>query len=203
MFSPPISPITPPSPTSPATPSSAVGGAWSAPTHPVWRALNNLDERFAARVEGNPAVRSRPCCESLRLRILSFAGRQGAAAVRVACEKYGEEEGGLKEVAERAMAMEPFEYGDWDDQGVEKKEGEGAELIDLEEEKRKRRVLWERERAYRVDGKWVGEVREREKWEGFKRWVEVGEKGGNGMGRGRWVKRLAVAGWMGRGDGEW
>ncbi|MCQ8780494.1 hypothetical protein NQU49_28255, partial [Escherichia coli] len=77
---------------------------------------------------------------------------QSAAAVRIACSKSETE---LASIAEQAMLYEPFTYWDWqgyDAAGKSLERDLETEPKDLEGARRKRRLLWERERAFRVNG---------------------------------------------------
>ncbi|KAF1967743.1 hypothetical protein BU23DRAFT_283706 [Bimuria novae-zelandiae CBS 107.79] len=161
------------------------------PSHPLWQAFKSVDADFIARFH-TAEVKPTPRYDNVRLQILLFAGRQAAAAVRIACAK-GEKD--LAGIAELAMLYEPFTYFDWygyDADGVPIDSEE-----DLEEGKRKRRVLWERERAFRVDAVWDAYPTPRERWEGFKMAVERRPRNA------KLVKRIALASWMSREDFMW
>ncbi|KAJ4355812.1 uncharacterized protein N0V89_003833 [Didymosphaeria variabile] len=174
--------------------------------HPIWEQFKNVDSEFSSRWgDDSASIRAKPVDHNIRLRILLYAGRQTSASLLIASE-----------VAEQGMLYEPFTYWDWhgyDSEGSPLN-GKGAfpGARNLQERKRKRRVLWEREKAFKVilteekEGEkvgrkgnecWEGGLSPRLRWEGFKRFVEKKWKHGS------YVKKIAVANWMSREDMEW
>jgi hypothetical protein len=169
---------------------------------PLCQQFIYVDSEFISRWQARP-LRAKPLEDNVRLRILLYAGRQASASLFIACPKSPpnrESDGGIAHTAEQAMLYEPFTYWDW--HGYNAK-GEPLDGRDLFENKRKRRVLWERERPFTaVLGQehrsvQVAGLSPRERWEGFKKCVE--KKPWNS----RFVKRIAVANWMGKDDMEW
>lgn len=100
----------------------------------------------------------------------------------------------MVEVAEQGMLYEPSTYWHWHGYDADGKPLEGRHL---HEGGRKKRLIWERERAFWANGEKHGDLTPRERWEGFKSFVERKRESG------RFVKRIAVANWMTRGDMEW
>lgn len=164
---------------------------------PRWHSLKHVDADFVGRFQSKPNIQPKPRYGNVRFQILRFAGRQAAAAVRIACSKSESE---LASIAEQAMLYEPFTYWDW--QGFDAA-GKSLERIheqepkDLEGGRRKKRLLWERERAFRVNGEWDEYPTPRERFEGFKRAVEKRPENK------KFVKRFAVANWMTAEDLKW
>jgi len=139
--------------------------------------------------------------DALQLKVLLFAGREAAASFRIAC---GKEETYPKEVgiAEQAVLYEPFAYWDWQEQdasfrAAQRNEGGSIGSLVVEDRKRKRRLLWERERAFRVKGEWHEYPLPQERWEAFKRGLEKKHQNR------KHVKRIAVASWMKAADMKW
>lgn len=139
--------------------------------------------------------------DALQFKILRFAGREAAASFRIAC---GKVEVWPKEVgiAEQAVLYEPFTYWDWQEQdagffAAERQEGQAVDSLKVEDRRRKRRILWERERAFKVNGVWHEYPTPRGRWSAFKRAFERNDDCR------RHVKRIAVASWMTTLDLEW
>jgi hypothetical protein len=137
----------------------------------------------------------------LQLRILLLAGREAAASFRIACGKEGTHP---KEVgvAEQAVLYEPFTYWDWQEQDVsfraaQMQEGDSISSSVVEDCKHKKRLLWERERAFRANGEWYGYPSPRKRWEAFKHGLEKKHQNR------KHVKRIAVASWMEAADMKW
>lgn len=141
--------------------------------------------------------------KGLKLSVLLFAGREAAAAFRIACPKGSEE----REIATEALVYEPFTYWDWqtDDakaRYVREQEGLQAHTsIAAGDDRRKRRLLWERERDF-----WEAHDPEdtsntypspRQRWETFRDTIE------REVYNCEYVKRIAVAPWMTAKDMEW
>lgn len=173
---------------------------WTSPLH--WERFKSIDDEFLKRYHAK-GVKPKPASDNVRLKILLYAGREASAAVRVACSRY---ESTLARVAEQAMLYEPFTYFDWCsfDEGIGNPldESEENSIISLEREKadvekRKRRLLWERERAFKANGQWDKYPSPKERWEGFKRMIE--ERPSNA----KFVKKIALANWMTRQDMQW
>ncbi|KAL5398712.1 hypothetical protein PMIN02_001240 [Paraphaeosphaeria minitans] len=165
--------------------------------NPLFEQLYHVNDYFREKWPGlvNPVYKD------VRLQILLYAGRESAASFHVVAPR-GKLTAGMRngdidmvDVAEQAMLYEPFTYWDWHGYDAEGKSQDGSRH--LHEGGRKKRLLWERERAFRSNGEKHGDLTPRARWEGFKRFVE--RSGRNGW----FVKRIAVANWMTRGDMEW
>jgi hypothetical protein len=137
----------------------------------------------------------------LQLKILFFAGREAAASFRIAC---GKEDTHPREVliAEQAILYEPFTYWDWQEKdasfrAAQRQEGSSIDSSVVDDGKYKRRLLWERERAFRVNGEWHEYPTPEKRWEAFKSGLEK-----NYRNR-KYVKRIAVAPWMRATDIKW
>jgi hypothetical protein len=150
-----------------------------------------------------PWTKYRRLEDKLQLKILLLAGREAAASFRIAC---GSEETHPKEISigTQAVLYEPFTYWDWQEEDASFRAAQSREgsqtRIDasaIEDRKRKRRLLWEHERAFKANGTWHEYPDPQARWEGFKNTVE--KKHSNRYH----VKRIAVASWMKKGDLEW
>ncbi|KAK7181113.1 hypothetical protein PSPO01_12914 [Paraphaeosphaeria sporulosa] len=165
--------------------------AWN----PLFDHFYHVDDNFRKKW---PRI-VKPAYEDVRLQILLYAGREAAASLHIAAPRRRSGMGGgdtdMVDVAEQAMLYEPFTYWDWHGYDAEGKPLNGSRH--LHEGGRKIRLLWERERAFSANGEKNGDLTPRERWEGFKRFVERGESNR------RSVKRMAVANWMTKGDMEW
>lgn len=156
---------------------------------PLFERFDNADANFRRRW---PA--GQPVCKDVRLQILLYAGREAAASFHVASLRKVRN-GCVVGVAEQAMLYEPFGYWDWHGYDAKGKPLDGSR--DVREGARKKRLLWERERAFTTGGQKHGNLTPRERWEGFKRLVEKDHRSG------KFVKRIAVANWMTREDMKW
>ncbi|KAL1605204.1 hypothetical protein SLS60_004748 [Paraconiothyrium brasiliense] len=190
--------------------------------HPIWQQFKNVDSEFSSRWgDHSGSIRAKPIDHNIRLRILLYAGRQTSASLLIACGKsapptQSSNSYSIIEVAVQGMLYEPFTYWDWHGHDSEGNPLDGKwevpETRNLQESKRKRRVLWEKERAFKVISKgekegekafrkgnewWDGGLSPRQRWEGFKKCVEKKRE------HGRFVKRIAVANWMSKEDMEW
>ena len=164
---------------------------------PQWHSFKRVDADFVERFQSEPTIQPEPCYDDVRFQILRFAGRQAAAAVRIACSRSETE---LASVAEQAMLYEPFTYWDWhgyDELGRSLKSSDEKKSKDVQGARRKRRLLWERERAFRVNGEWDEYPNPRKRFEGFK--SALVRKPDNK----KFVKKFAVASWMTEQDFNW
>ena len=139
--------------------------------------------------------------DALQLNILLLAGREAAASFRIAA---GKEETHPKEIgiAEQAILYEPFTYWDWQEEdasfrAAQSREGGSVDSEVVEDQKRKRRLLWERERAFRADRHWYEYPDPQERWDAFKWSLERKPRNR------KYVKRIAVASWMTAADLKW
>ncbi|KAF2448319.1 hypothetical protein P171DRAFT_470126 [Karstenula rhodostoma CBS 690.94] len=161
--------------------------------HTLFEQLYWVDDRFNRRFHAKPVY------NDVRLQILLYAGRQASASfsVAVACVRTTAMHShgySMVEVAEQGMLYEPFTYWDWHGYDADGKPLEGRYL---HEGGRKKRLLWERERAFKANQEKQGDLTPRERWEGFKKFVERKQENGS------FVNRIAVANWMTKGDMEW
>jgi hypothetical protein len=139
--------------------------------------------------------------DALQLRILLSAGREAAASFRIACGKEATNPNEVR-IAEQAVLYEPFTYWDWQEEdasfrAAQEQEGGRIDASVVEDTKRKRRLLWERERAFKVDGQWHEYPSPQQRWEAFKKGFE--RKDYNR----KHVKCIAVASWMTATDMQW
>jgi hypothetical protein len=139
--------------------------------------------------------------DALQLKVLLIAGREAAASFRIAC---GREESHPREIesAEKAKLYEPFTYWDWYEKdaslrAAERQEGACVNASVIEDGKRKRRLLWERERAFMANGVWHEYPAPQERWEAFKRGFAKRDH------YRKHVKRIALAPWMKSSDFQW
>lgn len=134
--------------------------------------------------------------EDVLLRIFLFSGREGSAALVSACGK-GIDPRTRKTIciAERAMLYEPFTFFDWHDNDEASSLTDGEDPLDYE--KRKRRLLWERERAFCANGEWEAYPSRQARWKQFVR------KMSENRSLRKHVKRIAVASWMKKSDMQW
>lgn len=131
-----------------------------------------------------------------KLRILIFAGREASAAFQIACPKNSVERG----IAEEALLYEPFTYWDWQEgdaniRTLHNDGGYGQADLEVDDGKRKRRLLWERERGFAANGEWIEYPGPKRRWLLFQKRIKNGNRG--------FVKRIAVAWWMTVKDLEW
>lgn len=118
----------------------------------------------------------------IKHRIFEFAGREANFAYQIAT---GGKESQEPYIEENAL-YEPFAYMDWQTYSED----------ELEDDKRKRRLFWEREKGFRAyDAPWSSYPSPRRRWEDFKKKI-------NDRNR-RYIKRIAVAKWMNRADYAW
>ncbi|KAJ4294151.1 hypothetical protein N0V90_007841 [Kalmusia sp. IMI 367209] len=134
--------------------------------------------------------------EDIVFQILWFAGREASAAFRIACGKGTSPDISIVvRMAERAMLYEPFTFSDWhgyDSAGQPTNGDPHAEY-----EKKKKRLLWERERGFRANGAWEAYPTPLERWHGFKSGILKNPE------KGKYVRRIAVASWMSAEDLRW
>jgi hypothetical protein len=127
--------------------------------------------------------------DKIRHRIFHYAGREATFAYQIAT---GGRESKKPYVLANAF-YEPFTYWDWH----EKDSANQWVTVNPEEDnKTKRRLFWERERGFRVNGgEWESYPSPKKRWEEFKKRVDDDNR--------KFVKRIAVAEWMEEGDFTW
>ncbi|KAF2653123.1 hypothetical protein K491DRAFT_718345 [Lophiostoma macrostomum CBS 122681] len=116
--------------------------------------------------------------DEVKDRIFAYAGREAYSAFQIA-----------RNAREKQHALyEPFTYWDW--------HGADEQADWQNEDKRKKRLLWERERGFRADGgMWSGYPFAQKRWRAFQ--YQINDSN-------RWyVKRIATARWMSTADLLW
>ncbi|KAF2634305.1 hypothetical protein P280DRAFT_414092, partial [Massarina eburnea CBS 473.64] len=121
----------------------------------------------------------------VKFKILCFAGREATASFCIACPKGSNNAPHPeKEIARAALIVEPFTYWDW----------QGTRSDD--EDFYKQRLLWERERGFSDIARHKLPT-PKQRWDAFKTHVE------KGIYEAKFVKKIAVAPWMGASDCSW
>ncbi|KAH5407362.1 hypothetical protein HBI46_188360 [Parastagonospora nodorum] len=111
--------------------------------------------------------------------ICLLAGREASTALRIALGGHV-----AANAAHEATYYEPFTYWDW----------HGVAPDDTYAREYKRQRMWEHHGGFEVNGLAHGYPTPRERWEAFKKNVEMDR---------RWVKKIAVAHWMDIHDLDW
>ncbi|KAF2277904.1 uncharacterized protein EI97DRAFT_441193 [Westerdykella ornata] len=120
--------------------------------------------------------------DNIKDRIFNFAGREAVFAYDIAT---GGQERHKPYVKNNAF-YEPFTYWDW----------HGTDSTYQEDDKRKRRLFWDRERGYRTNaGQWSSYPSPSRRWKMFRERINDDTRG--------CVKRIALARWMTREDLKW
>lgn len=127
--------------------------------------------------------------------ILRYAGREAAASFRIALPKKGFDD--IKAIVDEVIFEEPFTFWDW-----KARAAGDSEYKDLGRDHRepwKRRLLWERERSFQVNGSYIGHQFPSpcEQWTAFKHHAE------NSSTKAKAVKRLALPAWTTKDDLTW
>jgi hypothetical protein len=136
-------------------------------------ALSTASNRFIEVFPGNP-----PLDAKIKERILSLAGREATAAYQIAS---GHATENAKPYVQRALLSEPFTYTDWYNVSEDEWAGEKC-LLGL-----KRRLLQERGRPFKKDGRWnTWPPCPRNRWIDFVKAVEENEE------KKAFVKRIAL-----------
>jgi len=138
--------------------------------------------------------------DTLKLRILLLAGREAAAALRIACGK--DLHPAEIRLSEQAILYEPFTYWDWHRTDTAVSHTSHSVVTErqgqhYDGERRKRRLLWEREKGFQANNQWNAYPAPEERWIQFRE--AVMRKPTNRT----LVKRIALASWMTDGDLQW
>ncbi|KAH7125494.1 hypothetical protein B0J11DRAFT_461844, partial [Dendryphion nanum] len=124
-----------------------------------------------------------PLPTNILSKIFGYIGREGTFAFQIAC---GDQCIGSKPYIQENALVEPFTYWDW----------AGITQQDKEDSRRKRRVLWERQRGFRLDsGPWLNASSGRERWIGFQSIIHDANR--------YYVKKIAISHWMTLDDLRW
>jgi hypothetical protein len=123
-----------------------------------------------------------PLPNHITKQICLLAGREASAMLRIALRKQT-----AAAAAQEATYHEPFTYWDW----------HGVPPDDTYAREWKRQRVWEYNTSFTVEQSVLGYPTPRERWEAFKSCV------GMDLRRVQWVKRIAVANWMGIEDLYW
>ncbi|KAF2715505.1 hypothetical protein K504DRAFT_497380 [Pleomassaria siparia CBS 279.74] len=135
-------------------------------------------------LEDGPALDPIP---KIKERIFKYAGREAVAAYRVACGNPAET---IQPYVEGPLLYEPFTYADWHEVTEEEWAGKKGYI-----HREKRRLLWERERAYKANGMWSNAPTPQKRWEEFKRSINNANR--------KYVKKIALPQQMEYEDLRW
>jgi hypothetical protein len=127
--------------------------------------------------------------DQLKDRYFRFAGREATAAYQIASWKTEKDEA----YTQQNIFYEPFTYWDWYYVGLWQHDSRPEDDDD-----RKRRLLWERERGFKANGaSWSSYPSPEKRWMAFQRRIKKDKMAKS------YVKRIALADWMSLEDLKW
>lgn len=168
---------------------------------PATRLHNGHSEHYNWIMQPLPtnasAVWPWPLPNKLTTKICLFAGREASAALCIALGHATDGESFKADAAREALFSEPFTYWDW----------RGLPAHDSAAKEQKRQRLWEYRKGFKIEHHaWQGYPTARERWLMFRSRIEEKEEMGRVDGKlekDLWVKRIAMAHWMGEEDLKW